>query len=30
MNFGNDPIKICFEHKTRKMVEHKIKNFKIL
>ncbi len=28
--FGNDPIKICFEHKTRKMVDHRIKNVKIV
>jgi hypothetical protein len=28
--FGNDPMKICFEHKTRMKVAHKIKNIIIV
>ncbi len=28
--FGNDSIKICFEHKTRKMVDYRIENVKIV
>ncbi len=25
-NFGNDPMKICFKHKIRMKVDHKIKD----
>jgi hypothetical protein len=28
--FGNDPMKMCFKHKTRTKVNHKIKDTKIL
>ncbi len=27
--FGNDPMKICFEHKTRMKVDRKIKVIKL-
>jgi hypothetical protein len=25
-DFGNDPMKMCFKHKTRMKVDHKIKD----
>jgi hypothetical protein len=29
--FGNNPMKMCFEHKTRMKVDHKIKdNIKLI
>ncbi len=28
--FGNDPMKMCFEHKTRMKVAHKIENIIIV
>jgi hypothetical protein len=28
--FGNDPTKMCFKHKTRMSVDHKIKDIGIM
>jgi hypothetical protein len=28
--FGNDPMKMCFKHKTRIRVDHKIKDIGIM
>jgi len=30
IEFGNDPMKMCFKHKTRMKVDHKIKDLKFL